>query len=179
MVDESKINGDGFVLVPFNLNMITDEYLSWLKTDAVNKYLLKPNKEIQRADALTYCKELIESKNNLFFAINILPDNKHIGNVRLGPIDHISKVCKYSMMIGNTDYHGKGLGTKIVSACISFVFDKMKMRKFYLDVISGNIAAIRTYEKNGLIEEGLLKKHIFLGGLYHDLKIMSISNGNI
>ena len=32
------------------------------------------------------------------------------------------------------------------------------MQKFYLDVISDNVAAIRTYEKNGLIEEvqGLL-----------------------
>ena len=173
-----EVAGNGFKLVLFNLEMVNDDYLSWLKNNDVNKYLLKPNKKILKEDAFTYCKGLIASDNNLFLAIISTSENKHIGNVRLGPIDFDSKVCKYSMMIGDINYHGKGLGTNIVKECISFVFDELKMKKFYLDVISDNIAAIRTYEKNGMITEGLLQGHVFLNNKYHDLLIMSIFNTN-
>ena len=48
---------------------------------------------------------------------------KHIGNVRLGPIYILSKVCKFSMMIGDESYHSKGYGTEIVRACIEYVFN--------------------------------------------------------
>ena len=171
-----EIKSDGFELIQFDLIMVNDVYLSWLKSDAVNKYLLKPNKEITREKALQYCKGLVESDNNLFLAIISLPDHKHIGNVRLGPIDFDSKVCKYSMMIGDVNYHGKGLGTKIVKACISFVFNELKMKKFFLDVLSDNIAAIRTYEKNSMVTEGVLQRHVFLNNKYYDLKDMSIFN---
>ena len=63
-----EINGNGFKLVPFNLDMVNENYLSWLKDDAVNKYLLKPNKDITKEEAFEYSKDLIESNNNYFLA---------------------------------------------------------------------------------------------------------------
>ena len=171
-----KIKGKCCSLVSFNLDLITDEYLSWLKDSAVNSYLLQPNKQITREIAFEYCRDLINSDNNIFLAILSTKGNMHIGNVRLGPIDSNSKVCKFSMMIGNTDFHGKGYGTKIVSACISYIFDEMKMNKFFVEVITDNNAAIRVFEKNGLVEEGILKQHFRIEGKYYDMKIMSIFN---
>lgn len=171
-----EIKGKGFSLVSFNLDLITDEYLSWLKDSAVNRYLLIPNKHITREIAFEYCRDLINSDNNIFLAILSTKGNMHIGNVRLGPIDFNSKVCKFNMMIGNTDFHGKGYGTKIVSACISYIFDEMKMNKFFLEVIAENYEAIKTYKKNGLVEEGILKKHVKIENNYYDLKVMSLFN---
>jgi len=161
-------------LVQFDLSFVNHVYLGWLKNDMVNKYLLKPRNNIDIVEAKKYCTDLITSDNNYFLGII---DNKletHIGNVRVGPIDHNSKVCKFSMMIGDTAYHGRGIGSQVVSGCIEFAFLKLKMNKFYLDVIPDNIAAVRTYEKNDLVVEGRLRQHVFINGNYQDLLVMSI-----
>ena len=178
MKNDIEIKGDGFSLVSFNINYITDEYLAWLKDSSVNSYLVRPNNQITNEVAFEYCKKLIDSKNNIFLAILASGDNKHIGNVRIGDFYTDSKVCKFSVMIGNTDFHGKGYGTKIVCSCISYVFNEMKMNKFFVEVIADNNAAIRVFEKNGLVEEGILKQHFRIEGKYYDMKIMSIFNAN-
>jgi RimJ/RimL family protein N-acetyltransferase len=174
--DNIKIIRERFELVPFSINFVTDNYINWLRNENINKYLVKPDEKITKDSVLEYCNNLINSKNDIFLAIITRPEGKHIGNVRLGPIYILSKVCKFSIMIGDESYHSKGYGTEIVRACIEYVFNNLQMQKFYLDVVSDNEAAVRMYEKNKMHQEGYLKNHIFLKNKFYDLKIMSIFN---
>jgi len=176
MKDSVKINGKRISLVTFNYQYITDEYLSWLKDERVNRYLLKPNQEITLDEATKYCEALMNSNDNHFFAILTNSEKRHIGNVRLGPVKEDGRRCQFSMMIGNTDYHGLGIGTEVVSLGAAYCFDTLNVHKVFLDVITENLPAIRIYEKNGFITEGLLKDHVFLNGRYHDLKLMGLIN---
>ena len=80
------------------------------------------------------------------------------------------------MMIGNKKFHGRGLGTRIVKSCIGFVFSELKLSKFYLDVLQQNIAAIRTYEKNGLVIERVFKDQFKQNGKPTNALLMSLIN---
>lgn len=173
---EVKIEGEDFYLVDFTEDHISNEYLSWLKDEKVNEYLLKPRLDITLEEASEYCFEMIESKRDIFLAILEKNTLLHIGNVRLGPIDWRLKHCKFSMMIGNKKFHGRGLGTRIVKSCIGFVFSELKLSKFYLDVLQQNIAAIRTYEKNGLVIERVLKDQFKQNGKPTNALLMSLIN---
>ena len=170
------LEGANFTLVPFTHEFVTDRYLSWLHDYKINKYLVKAGHQTSLSDAKEYCEFLIQSPHDIFLAILINEYNLHIGNVRLGPIDFDSKVCKFSMIIGDVSYHGKGLATSIVKMCIDYVFDELNMNKFYLDVVSENKSAVRVYEKCNMIEEGFLKSHLKIGEITCDLKIFSIFN---
>lgn len=168
------INGSNFYLKNFDLSLVREEYLGWLRNKKINKYLINAGQDISLEQIKEYCLNLLSSCNNIFLGLFIKDENHHIGNVRLGPMDIKSKVCQFSMMIGDPRYHGIGLGTEIVSVCIQYCFRDLGMQKFFLEVIDDNKAAIRIYEKNGLTTEGLLKKHLMLDGHYHDLRIMSV-----
>lgn len=170
------IHGSIFTLESFSDKMITEEYLSWLKDEEVNRYLLKPEKTITMDQARYYCKELMQSNNNYFLAIIVNDINKHIGNVRLGPVDYEGRICRFSIMIGDKNYHGKGIASEIVALCIEYAFETLKMHKFCVDVIEDNKAAIRTYEKNNMVTEGILKDHVYMNNTYYDLRLMGIIN---
>jgi RimJ/RimL family protein N-acetyltransferase len=167
------IDGPTFSLEPFSLKLVTEEYVSWLRDAKVNRYLIKPNSAITIEQTRNYCEEMLISENDLFFSILFKKNRRHIGNVRIGPIDFDSKVCRFSMMIGDHRCHNQGIGTDIVAKCIDYCFYDLNMKKFFLQVIDENKAAVRIYEKNGLRKEGLLKNHILCHGKPANLLIMS------
>jgi len=77
------------------------------------------------------------------------------------------------MMIGDRRFHNQGIGRNIVAKCIDYCFYELNMKKFFLEVVDENKAAIRIYEKNGLRIEGLLRKHVLCHGKPANLLIMS------
>jgi len=168
-----KIIGDGFELVPFEIKHLSENYLNWLRDIDINKFLVKPNKDITKKDAKKFCEDMMHSSTDFFLAI-ITQENIHIGNVRIGPIDYDSKVCKFSMMIGDKNYHGKGYGTSIVSSSFDYIFNKLNMDKITLDVIADNIPAVKIYKKNNMHDENTLRKKVSLDGRLYNLKTMSI-----
>ena len=142
----------------------------------MNRYLLKPNHAITFQEAKRFCGEMINSEHDMLFAIILKNGKKHIGNVRLGPIDFESKNIKLAIMIGDSRFHNLGIGTEIVKRCSDFCFYKLGMRKLFLEVIDENKAAIRIYEKNGFQTEGLLKNHFLCNGKPVNILIMSLFN---
>jgi [ribosomal protein S5]-alanine N-acetyltransferase len=168
--------GERVVLRTFDSSLITTNYLRWLHDPAVNRYLLKPDINTTLDDIKNYVDSLQESGDNYFLAILMKKDGRHIGNVRLGPFDLLAGTCQYSMMIGDASCHGIGLGTEVVTSALNLCFQVLKFNKVFLEVIEDNKAAIRIYEKNNFVTEGILRQHKWLDGKIHDLRLMSIFN---
>jgi RimJ/RimL family protein N-acetyltransferase len=172
--DAIKLSGALVELESFSERFITDTYLGWLRDTEINRYLVEPNQDTTLADVRDYCHRLISSERDYFFAILDRVTGRHIGNLRLGPIDAAARHCQLGMLIGDRDYHGRGFGTEAVNLATSFCFEVLRMHKVHLNVVDENRAAVRIYEKNGFVTEGLLKDHIFLGGRFYDLRLMGL-----
>ena len=160
-------------LVDFEEVYLTEIYLSWLRNSQVNRYLVKPSSQITFNEARSYCLGLLESSDNYFLAILHRQTGRHIGNVRLGPVDRYLNTCRYSMMLGDTQYHGKGYGTEIVASCLAYCFETLGFRRVHLEVVRSNIAAVRLYEKSGFTIESVKEKGLVLDGEPHDLYFMT------
>ena len=52
---------------------------------------------------------MIDSNFDYFFAIFVKKNSKHIGNVRLGPIDFKAMKSNFGILIGNKNFHGIGM----------------------------------------------------------------------
>ena len=170
------IQGSNFRLESFSEKYITEEYVSWLRDREIIEVIISANPNVTINDIKEYCHKMMESKKNYFFAIVMNEDDKHIGNLRLGPIDYNFRICRYGMMIGNKEYHNKGIGTEVVKLALDFCFEKLGMHKVFLDVLEHNKPAIKIYEKNGFETEGIQRDQVFKDGNYYDIRIMGIIN---
>lgn len=57
---------------------------------------------------------------------------------------------------------------------IDFIFNYIAINKIKLQVFSFNTAAIRSYEKCGFSQEGILRNEIFRFGKFYDLVLYGL-----
>ena len=74
--------------------------------------------------------------------------------------------------------HGRGLGRACVRMLKQMAFRDLHAHRFWLDVKSLNVRALRLYESEGFVEEGRLRESIRLGvddsGGWETLVVMSL-----
>lgn len=82
-----------------------------------------------------------------------LRPNEPVGCIRLDRIDYLNK----TVLVGGDiikKARGKGYGSKMFGAMLSFIFNVLNMRRAYLSVLATNHVAINMYKKHGFVEEG-------------------------
>lgn len=102
------------------------------------------------------------------------PEEKYIGGCSLHDIDWKNSVASVGIFIGHRNYRDDGYGTEAMELLLNFIFNQTTLNKIMLKVFSFNKRAIKSYKKNGFIEEGRLRQNIFRNGKYHDEIIMGI-----
>ena len=138
-------NSERLVLKPLNLSHCSQNYVDWMNDDEVNKYL-----ESGGNYSLGLLKEYlitVEKSNLLFWAIHIKENNKHIGNIKIDPIDVLTLSAEYGIMMGDKTEWNKGYAKEASIAVIDYCFNKLKLHQVTLGVKKENINAIRLYEK--------------------------------
>lgn len=129
----------------------------WLNDNRVTSLMDKGHKKNTLKDQLDYLKKINQSKNDILFAIYFR--NKHIGNVGLHQINHKSKTAQFGIIIGNTNYHNKGIGKHVWFEIIKFGFTQLKIKKIYSMIVSKNIASNKIAKYLGFKK---MKKKFFL-----------------
>jgi len=79
------------------------------------------------------------------------------------------------LFIGETDYWNKGLGTKLLSSLIKYLFEYKNADIVFIDPQTWNKRAIRCYEKVGFKAKDIIKNREFHDGEYKDSLIMYIT----
>ena len=74
------------VFRPLGSNYVTKEYLNWLNDPEVTRYLeiFGPYSEDQLKD---YLQSVDKNDRLMFWAIHIKENNKHIGNIKIDPVN--------------------------------------------------------------------------------------------
>ena len=159
---------------PVDMLYATDRYVSWLNDTDVNKYL-----EVKKENTIEELREYIQDtlqKKVFFWAIHLKENGKHIGNIKIDPINKKHGTGEYGIMMGDKDEWGKGFAKEASNAIIDFCFNRMNLRKMTLGVVEDNVPAVKLYEKIGFITEGNYKKHALYGGVYSNILRMAIFN---
>lgn len=114
----------------------------------VNNYLKSGGDyDIQKLES--FLKDL-EEQEILFWAIIFKKTGKHIGNIKIDPIDWNRRSGEYGIMMGDTFVWGKGYAFEASNAIIDFCFDSLiGLKSITLGVLSENEAALRLYYKLG------------------------------
>ena len=153
---------------------ITEEYLGWFSDEKVTKFLEVKN--LKKKDVVDYIRTGRETKIYYMYAVCLKNNNKHIGNIKVGPIYPKHKISDLVVVIGDKSYWGKGYATEAIKIGNRIAFEKYNLRKLWGDIYSGNIGSIKAYIKAGWVIEAKLKSHYLIDGKTFDAVIVSCFN---
>ena len=136
-------------LVPLGIKELSEEYVSWMNDNEVNLYL-----ESGGDYDLDKLKEYLNNveKSNIYFWAIYLKGSKHIGNIKIDPINLDTGVGEYGILIGDKNEWGKGYAKEASQIVIDFCFNILNLKKIELGVKIENINAIKLYKKMGFVE---------------------------
>lgn len=152
-----ELKTDRLLLQPLTSAFLSEEYVSWLNDPLVNQYLETPS-DYTLEDLQAYLT-VVDKQDILFWAIVHQNDNKHIGNIKIDPVHPRDKRGEYGILMGNTEYWGKGYAKEASEAVIHYCFDELHLRKITLGVVENNITAVQLYYKIGFETEGIFRSH--------------------
>jgi len=171
---KQNISGKKIYLRELREEDASEEYCNWLNDSVVNKYL--ETKKCTLNELKEYIKKKVDDSNVCFFGIFVKENDKHIGNIKLEPIDFQQKKATLGILIGNKEYWGKGIGTDATKLILDHAFNDLNLEEIKLGVISENKAAIRVYEKVGFVIDHINKNKVKYENKLYDQILMKIKN---
>ena len=136
----------------------TEEYLSWLNDKKVNIFLETRwvNQDLFKIKDFVY--NVINSNHSILFAIVVGNERKHIGNIKIGPINSHYNNADISYFIGDKEYWGKGIATKAIKLVSDYGFNELGLHRIQAGVFDENIGSIKALIKAGFVEEASFKE---------------------
>ena len=168
------IESERLIFKPLNTTYTSQAYLDWINDEEVNRFL--ETKGSYTIQMLNEYLEKVEGSKTFFWAIIIKSTNKHIGNIKIDPIDWRNSIGEYGIVLGDKDSRGKGYGKEASQAIINYCFSNLELRKITLGVVEDNTSALNLYKKLGFIQEGFLKSHAYHIGKWRNVIRMAIFN---
>jgi UDP-4-amino-4,6-dideoxy-N-acetyl-beta-L-altrosamine N-acetyltransferase len=165
---------NGIVLRPI-CESDTELVLKWRNAAIVRDFFIY-QKEITREEHLNWLKTKVATGKVVQFVMVDEKNKKPFGSVYLKDINWIHKKAEYGIFIGETEYMGKGMGSKIAKKMLQYAFEKMKLHRVYLRVFEENVRARKSYENAGFVEEALLHDDVFVNGEYKNIVLMGAIN---
>lgn len=148
----------------------SEEYAAWLNDPMVNQYL--ETRHVSLEELKTYIREKAEKPDALLFGIFWRENSRHIGNLKLEPIDREKGEAAIGILIGDKASWGKGVATEATNLAAEYAFSTLKLRALTLGVIPENTAAIRVYEKCGFVRTRVESDALNHDGILYDRIVM-------
>ena len=156
-------------------NDVNDEYVNWMNDPEVTKYMEARFRKHTGESVLNFVENTVKRENSILLAIIAKDQNKHIGNVKLGPIDTEHGFAILGIMVGDKSYWGKGYGPEAIKLAVDYAFNNLGLRKINADVYESNVGSIRAFQKAGFQEEGRRQKQYYSEGKFIDAICFSIN----
>ncbi len=149
-----------------------------------------PFREVSRPEHDAWFSR-IQSRNDVaFFMIEDTESGKAIGSCQLLNIHSVHRSAELQIRIGSTTSQNRGSGSEAVRQLIAYGFSKLELHRIAaygfsklelhriaLHVFATNQRAIRVYEKNGFVREGLLRQAACIDGQWLDVVCMARVRG--
>ncbi len=95
-----------------------------------------------------------------------------VGRCGVTRLDWKNRLGELGIMIGRP-YQGRGYGREAMALLTDFCFRELNLHKLKVSVFAFNTPALRCYEANGFVREGLLKEELWRDGAWRDVVVLS------
>ena len=160
--------GKKLYLRPLESHDLKGSYLDWLNDYAVTRYLEVGIFPTTKEALAQYLEAVAKHPMNVMLAIVDRATDRHIGNIKLGPVNLIHRHAELGILIGEKAFWGRGYAREAIDLVLDYGFSRLNLHKIQLGVHADHAEAIQLYERLGFTREGLLRQHLFRDGTYRD-----------
>lgn len=112
--------------------------------------------------------------SNIYFVIEECDSNQFVGYCSATDINYLNRNAHVGFFF-HKNARGKGYFKKAQVLFYSYLFNEVNLKKLYSHALAYNTLAITTDKKIGFKEDGIMKEHIYQGGIYHDIVLLSLT----
>ncbi|WP_341237706.1 GNAT family protein [uncultured Limnobacter sp.] len=153
---------------------VSQDYLDWFKDESVTQFLDSSN--LTYTSVVEYIKTGAESRTHYLYGIFDKDTKRHIGNLKIGPIQWRHLISDLVCVIGARDFWGKGLAKEAIRLGNRIAFDVYGMRKVSGGIASDNIGSIKAYTGADWVIEAVMKGHHLINNQPQDRVVVSCFN---
>lgn len=153
---------------------IGETYLGWFRDSVVTEYLDARN--LTREDVVSYMLEGHATGLHAMYGIFLVGEDRHIGNVKVGPISWKHGTGGLVTFIGDRSCWGKGIAREAIRIGTRLAFDLHGLRKLHDGVADGNIGSLKAYQAAGWIVEARMRGQHLVNGIARDRIVISCFN---
>jgi ribosomal-protein-alanine N-acetyltransferase len=130
-------------------------YLGWLSDPSINLHLEVRFSPPQSVNELQlFIADANMSAHTLMLGIFLKKDHRHIGNIKLGPVDWNHMTGELGFLIGDKTQWGKGYTSKAISLLAEYAFTQLGLAKLTAGLYVENEGSRRALLNAGFREEG-------------------------
>ena len=160
-----------FMLAPAN---VTENYVAWLNDSYINRYLESRFQSHTLESTRAFVKDCVGSDHALLLGIRHPPiEGRHVGNIKL-EINKHHGLGEVGILIGETQVHGKGVGSQAIRVLTGIARDQLQLRKLTAGCYASNKASERAFVKAGFFVEGRRRDHFLVSNRPEDLILMGL-----
>ena len=150
--------GRNIFLKKLTLQNCTKEYVLWLNDTQINIFLETRWQKVTLKKLKRYITDFNRSKNEFMTGIFLKKNNTHIGNIKLGNIDHTHKTADIGLLIGKKQFFNKGYASEAIKLLVNFACKQLGLKYIYAGVYIDNVASQKVFLKNNFKKSGIFKK---------------------
>lgn len=169
IIDPPGLSSPRLLLRSLNSIDLDGPYFEWLHDVEVTRYLEvrfnKPNR-----DALSrFVKQMNDSPADLLLGMFVRDRDKHIGNIRLGPIDRHHRRGTLGILVGDRTFWRQGYATEAIATVSAYAFDVLGLAKLSAGIYDTNQGSLRAFLNAGFQVEAVRRSHAVLDGMRIDV----------
>lgn len=149
---------------PLTADDCSPRYLGWLNDAQVSRYLETRFAPQSIESIRTFVEAVNAREHEHLFGIFLRAGDRHIGNIKVGPVKPHHRLANISLFIGERDCWGQGYATEAIVAVSRHAFDALQVRKLSAGMYAPNQASYRAFLKAGYLEEARRPGHYLLEG---------------
>jgi RimJ/RimL family protein N-acetyltransferase len=156
-----------------------DDILGWVNDHSVVGNLATfAGKPLTRDDELAWVRKMHTSAEDRVYTVSSA-DGRYLGQVGVHQIFWRSQVARGAAVIANKGDHGKGYGSAAIASLLDIAFgDRARgglgLHKMWLMVFRTNERSLKTWQRLGFQQEGILRDEYFHDGKWHDMVRLSM-----
>jgi [ribosomal protein S5]-alanine N-acetyltransferase len=159
-----------FLLEPAH---VSAAYVDWLADPQVNRFLESRFAVHDLASTQRYVASMLSAANTLFLGIRSAELRRHVGNIKLGPIDSHHGLGEIGIMIGDRAAWGRGIASDAIDVLCRIGFEQLGLRKLTAGCYASNAGSARAFARAGFTHEATRPAHFLLDGRPEDLILMA------
>lgn len=169
------LESERLILQPLDSSFSSQVYVEWMNDEETTRYL-ESGGDYTKQKLDQYLLS-VEQSPMLFWAILIKAGLKHIGNIKIDPVNHRNRTGEYGILLGDKSEWGKGYAREASDLVIQHCFsEEINLRKITLGVVEDNQLAVALYKKMGYELEGIYKRHAHHNGRWCNVLRMAKFN---